>query len=191
MFQRLTWLMIVCLSIVFTYLPVPMQPVTAQSEITLSAVQNLGGRGIPIDVKWSPNGDLLAVSSGQSVWLYNAQLEDVRVLELPILEDLDLFESIGAGKLAWSPDGTRLAAGSGYFVPSVRGRYAFIWDVETGNILHQFGDDVPNIENETAREVAWNADGTQLAGFSRNEWWVWDTATGAELMNIEHGRSTL
>lgn len=162
------------------------QPATAQTEITLTPIQHLGGRGVPIDMQWSPQGDLLAVSSGQSVWLYNDQLEDVRSLELPILENLDLFEPIGAGKLAWSPDGTRLAAGSGYFVPSVRGRYAFVWDVVTGEILHQFGGDNLSFDNEPAREVAWNTDGTQLAGFSRNEWWIWDAETGAEILNIEH-----
>ena len=162
------------------------QPVTAQSEINLTAVQHLGGRGVPIDVKWSPDGELIAVSSGQGIWLYDPQLEDVRPLELPVLEDLDLFEPLSGGQLAWSPDGTRLAAGSGYFVPSVRGRYAFIWDVTTGEILHQFGSDVPSIEDETAREVAWSADGSQLAGFSRNEWWIWDAETGDEILNVAH-----
>lgn len=188
--KRLIGLPILILIATLLFSNMPITPnVQAQSEIGLTPIQHLGGRGVPIDVRWSPDGELIAVSSGQSVWLYDAELNDVRALELPVLENLDLFEPLGAGKLAWSPDGKRLAAGSGYFVPSVRGRYALIWDVETGEILHQFGEDILSIENETAREVAWSADGTQLAGFSRNEWWIWDAETGEALINIEHSIS--
>lgn len=161
-------------------------PTAHAQDLSLTHVKTLAGRGTPIDVAWSPNGETVAISSGVSVWLYDVQLNDIHSFDLRQVDMLDIFESLSGGQLAWSPDGTKLAAGSGYFVQSVRGQFAYMWDAETGEIIHTFGKTSDSVEDEAAREVAWSPDGERLAGFSRTEFWVWDADTGETLLNERH-----
>jgi WD40 repeat protein len=163
-----------------------IMPTVQAQDLSFNHVKTLGGRGTPIDVSWSPNGETIAISSGVSVWLYDSQLHDVRPLELAQVDGLDIFESLSGGQLAWSPDGTKLAAGSGFFVQSVRGQFAYMWDVTTGDIVHTFGKTSDLVDDEAPREVAWSSDGDRMAGFSRTEFWVWDAETGDVLLNERH-----
>lgn len=59
--------------------------------------------------------------------------------------------------VSWSPDGTRLAAGSVNYT----GGTVVIWNAETGEVLHCLN--LPNEDTKTRVHVAWSPDGNTLA----------------------------
>ena len=79
--------------------------------------------------------------------------------------------------LAWSPDGTRLAAGS------VSGQVA-IYDATEGKPIHRF----EQAHTEGCDAIAWRPDGGALATAGRDgKWKLWDTADGKVLVEHEAG----
>jgi WD40 repeat protein len=134
-----------------------------------------------------------------NVGMLGARLEDIfkvratRELSLkadPILTFADLGKvfrianNAGVDKIrfmprsidvAWSPDGKRLAAGSG-------GKSAKVWDAETGKKLLTLRGD-----SDAVRAVAWSPDGIRLATADRNSTvTVWDARTGKEWANMDY-----
>ena len=104
--------------------------------------------------------------------------------------DLESGENVAAMKgdgwavstVAWSPDGTRVVAGSD-------GEALFIWDVETGENLR-----VLEGHTSTVNSVAWSGDGRRIvssAGSSAaadSVLRVWDAETGEPLLALKgHG----
>ncbi|MGI8807606.1 MAG: KGGVGR-motif variant AAA ATPase [Acidimicrobiales bacterium] len=102
----------------------------------------------------------------------------VRVVDLAAGEVVaELFHS-GAGAVAWSPDGTRLASGGDD--GTVR-----TWDPATGAEVARFEG-----HGDWVQAVAWSPDGTRLAsGGDDGTVRTWDPATGAEVARFEGHRS--
>jgi len=71
------------------------------------------GRSSIQTLKWSPNGEILAVGAGQTIWLYDSELQDIAYLDL-VKEmnhdqwihqgELHKVESTRIGTIQWSPD---------------------------------------------------------------------------------------
>ena len=79
--------------------------------------------------------------------------------------------------VAWSPDGTRLATGSGDSTTKV-------WDARTGKELLALSG-----IHGSVLSIAWSPDGKRLAtGSFDNTAKVWDAETGKELLTLDFGR---
>src|SRR5262249_4483782 len=82
--------------------------------------------------------------------------------------------------LAFHPDGKRLAAGLTGGDDPVR-----IWDLESGEIVLR-----PTWSDKVAFHLAYNSDGTRLAGNSFGGVRVWDAQTGNEVRTFKsNGRA--
>jgi WD40 repeat protein len=123
------------------------------------------GRGVVWQMALSPNGRALAVASTTGVWLYS----------LPALDFVRLLEG-HTGQLfsvSWSPDGTQVAAGSGY-------NAIYIWDAVSGDLIRTL-DDPDGVE-----EVTWSPDGAFLASRAGDgSMKVWDAVSGQVLHSLE------
>ncbi len=123
------------------------------------------GRGVVWQMALSPNGRTLAVASTTGVWLHG----------LPDLNSARLLEGHTGQlySLSWSPDGTKIAAGSS-------DNAIYIWDVVSGDLVHAL-DDPDGVE-----EAAWSPDGAFLASrTSDGRVKVWDAVSGQVFDNIE------
>lgn len=128
-------------------------------------VSNLAER--PHDIRFSPDGQLLAVAAGTP-----GQLGEVKVFRVAdgALEGDLLTVDDEVFAVAFSPDGSKLAA-----VASDRALRVFDW--ATRKKLYQVEDHADWI-----LDVAWSADGTKLATASRDKTAkVFDAATGESL----------
>ena len=106
-------------------------------------------------IAFSPDGVHIAVSSNIGIWLYDAETGR----ELVLLDT----ESIWGNPLAFSPDGTTLAALDGPIK---------LWDVSTQTKIATF-------EEQAGGAVAFSPDGTKLAAGSIDKTIrLWDVSTG-------------
>jgi WD40 repeat protein len=148
----------------------------AQTGQELLSLQGLTGS--VSGVAYSPDGKRLATSSGREpsystgtdreVKVWDAQTGQV-VLSLK-RQAVSGPRSSGAGSVAFSPDGKRLASGSGYHLKPGEVQ---VWDAETGQeLLSLKGGD---------GSVAFSPDGKRLT----SAWKVWDAQTGDELLTIK------
>jgi WD40 repeat protein/Flp pilus assembly protein TadD/tRNA A-37 threonylcarbamoyl transferase component Bud32 len=122
-------------------------------------------------VTLSPDGQVLAVSGADTVDLHEVSSgRKIRALAQDANEKADRIERIFGGEgpdLAFSPDGRRLV---------VAARTPRIWDVTTGQLLHQLGGHAGTVPG-----VAFSPDGRQVAtAGSDSTIRVWDANTGAE-----------
>jgi WD40 repeat protein/DNA-binding SARP family transcriptional activator len=134
--------------------------------------------GIPT-VAFSPDGRLLASggADGQAI-LWDAETGE-RVLALQVHPD-----GIGATRVAWSPDGTRLAAASDARLvagkPAGGEPLVKVWDTASGQALYTLTG-LPN----RAWALAFSPDGSKLAvGAEANFVKVYDAATGEESRSL-------
>ncbi len=126
--------------------------------------------GQVMHVTFSPDGRWLATASSVKV----ARVWDA-VNGKPITPPLP-HSGGSVGAIAFSPDGTRLAACGGEAVT--------VWAVQTGKRLHSFPSDE---KHRTYHEVAFSPDGSRLAaGGQSTRPRVWDTATGRLLHVFDH-----
>ncbi|MCB8978803.1 MAG: WD40 repeat domain-containing protein [Ardenticatenaceae bacterium] len=97
----------------------------------------------------SPAGDLFAAvesyDENSKVYLWENGSNEARWV-------LDLDQPLATTKLIFSPDSTQLAIGSSDVVPDI-----FIWDVNTGNLLHHFSYPA------TVRDMSFSQDNSLLA----------------------------
>jgi WD40 repeat protein len=132
------------------------------------------------DIAWSPlaHPELLAVSDlGGNIWIFDVTTGNVAAR----IED-HLDSDITT--VAWSPDGTRLAAGhvmGGMKGESARG-IPKVWDATTGQLLMTF-DDSPH--RYRVNSVAWSPDGARIASAGTERVIIWNTVSGVEDASLE------
>jgi WD40 repeat protein len=118
----------------------------------------------------SPDGSLLfgvAVSdvSGTAFVVTNAKTNKI-VKDFPSPEG-------GMTNFAWSPDGKRIATGSGQGIPRV-------WDAMSGKELMRFEG-----HEDAVNDLAWSPDGTKIVTASKdNTARIWNALTGKELLRL-------
>ena len=125
-------------------------------------LSTLLGQGIQ-SVEWSPNGKQLVTEGNHAIKLWDATTgQEVLTLRGRASDE---------GRVAWSPDGKRLATGTG-------DNTATVWDAGTGKeviTFHGHGNPVAS--------VAWSRDGKRLATASMDHTVrVWDVHTGGQLL---------
>lgn len=91
-------------------------------------------------IAFSPDGSILAAIIGSEVKLWNIQTgnEIPNSINHPDSQNRDLLASGSLSNLAFSPDGTLLALGSGQFTSGVS---LSLWEVATGRVLKEFFGD--------------------------------------------------
>ncbi len=137
------------------------------------------GKGTFTDMQLSPDGTRLAIASSAGVWLYDVSTGNEIAL---ITENTALI-----GLVAFSPDGTTLAAASG-------DNTCRIWDVESQKLLSTF-----KLPDYWIKTLAFMDDGKTLVGegiidkishplLGGGPWWwdvprvwMWDIHTGKQL----------
>ena len=133
------------------------------------------GKGKIKDVKFSPDGTRLVVATDIGVWIYNAHTG----AEIALVKGQP--RGIRAVNIiAFAPDGTTLAVGSG----SLGGANGAVelWDTMTGERLTVFGEDMGAVQ-----ALEFSADGKTLASASwagMMKYYLWEVATGREVLNF-------
>ena len=126
---------------------------------------------------WSPDGTRIASACSNASFDKTIHIWDVATESLVKKCDAHygMLPSFSILSLAWSPDGTRIAA-------TVFGEKAIrIWSAATGRQIASFPSPMGS-----ASDIAWSHDGTRLAlAHSDETAQVWDVQTGA---NIVHYR---
>lgn len=144
-------------------------------------VETLQDRSAPVSsVAWSPDGLRLAtknVYQEVSVWNTTTWLKELDVPCHPTRTGPSIHGFDGSHGVAWSPDGSLLAAGTSI-------GWILIWNVSTGREHMSIRAHSTNI-----RSIAWSPDGTRMASASLDHTAkVWDLSTGAELLTLDgHG----
>ncbi|HRF99343.1 MAG TPA: hypothetical protein PLZ51_29220, partial [Aggregatilineales bacterium] len=89
------------------------------------------GRGIPERTAYSPDGNMIAVSSSVGIWLYDTN--DLSA-EPRLLSDKAQYGHIIP--ITFSPDSHFIAGGTGGELYSNQGSVIYIWDVKTNELMH-------------------------------------------------------
>ncbi len=121
------------------------------------------GKGRVEDIKFSPDGQRLAVATSVGIWLYDTETYTPR--------NLIAADKSGASAIAFSADSRRLAGGNRNYTLSV-------WDARSGKLLKTFGEVVGGPLQVTS--VAFSPDGRRLMSFGGHEdaLLLWDVQTG-------------
>jgi len=130
------------------------------------------------DIAWSPlpHPELLAVGHWGGILIFDVTtgnvVTDIRGPVFPAVTTI-----------AWSPDGTRLAAG--HQMDSMTGEGArgisSVWDA-TGQFLMTF-DSSPHLYR--VNSVAWSPDGTRIASAGIDGVMIWNTVSGVKEADLE------
>ncbi len=118
-------------------------------------------------IAWSPEGQTLAVSAGDAIYLLEGDPLEVR---------LRLEPEAAAPDLSFNPDGRLLAAGD-------RNGTLYVWDAANGELLHQM-----QAHQKSVSGVAYSPDSSTLAtaGYDAVAR-LWDAASYAELEQMIGG----
>ena len=134
------------------------------------------GKGKINDVKFSLDGDLLAVATDIGVWLYDAHTG----AEISLLNK----KPKNVRTVVFSPDGKTLATGGRSPEGAIQ-----LWNTATGRQVSIMGKDIGSVDVLTFSE-----DGKTLAsvGSSRGIWfYVWDVNTGLEVSRFKGQQNSI
>ena len=126
--------------------------ILSQKHLPEGAMTRIG-KGLANDVKYSPDGTLIAVASSIGIWIYDAHT----------YQEIDLLteHSEYVWSIAFSPDGQTLAGGNNGTIK--------LWDVETRQLKATLKGSGGWIMG-----VAFSPDGRTLASGDWNELKLWD-----------------
>jgi len=123
-------------------------------------------------IEWQPNGNVIAVGSLNSIWLFSDEL--IEIDHLAVLDGYQL------ASIAWSPDGSQLAILAGN--EDDRSWNMQIWNIITSTV------DVIVTEYEVPfyyLDVLWSPDGARLAISVDYEVQLRGASNGALLMTLD------
>lgn len=127
--------------------------------LTGKNITSYNTQGVVHDVAWSPSGQYLAIAVNSQVQVWNAATQ----------QNVYIFsgDSQSALAVAWSPNGQRIASGSGDGMVSV-------WDALSGQHFSQYRghfDLYPGhtIYNAAVNSVSWSPDGSHIASGSSDD----------------------
>jgi len=133
------------------------------------------GRGYPMDVAYSPNGELLAISTTIGVWLYDA--ENLQI-EPRLLTDNRLNGWVGS--IDFSPDSQYIAAGIGGENFYIGNMPLVVWDVQTGETIHYHAQ-----HTQIIYQVKYSPGGHMISSVSGdNTLRTWDATTGGLINTV-------
>jgi WD40 repeat protein len=142
----------------------------------------VGVRGSEV-VAASPDGQTLAYADDLNVvHLANAKEgSERRTLQLP---------NISYSQLAFSPDGTQLAAGGAGSGPGQGDVQVKVWDLKTGELVRRFHWPLGYDPHSTVEALSFSPDGKRLAAavFRQSAAYVFDLANSTRLARIEHSQ---
>jgi WD40 repeat protein len=118
----------------------------------------------------SPDGSTVAVSSGRKIFLWKWQSGE---------EPVELVGSEGSNNLAFSPDGTQLAAGAEFREP-IR-----IWDVENRRLVQELR--LPHPKDYFEGDIALGPDGMSLLARARRADGLGGRSTAVHVWNLPSG----
>jgi WD40 repeat protein len=152
-----------------------LRVVDAASGKELWSQPNLGDQYMWFGVDWSPDGKHLAIANRRHEYLIIEALTGKEVRRLVADEGLE-EKKREVATMAWSPDGSRIAAGR--MDGAVR-----VWDAETGKILASVPAKPDNgplgLYSFLISTLDWSPDGTRIAtGSMDRSLRIWDSATG-------------
>ena len=127
------------------------------------------GKGKINDVKFSRDGDLLAVATNIGIWVYDAHVGS----EMVLLND----KPKNIRTIAFSPDGKTLATGSWSREGAIQ-----LWDIDTATQVSTMGEGIGSVG-----VLAFSEDGKTLAsvGWRKGiQFHVWDVDTGLEVSHF-------
>lgn len=104
--------------------PTPQSQVISQANARRVTELRTFGQGFMSRFEWSPDGDIIAVSSQTGVYLYDPLT----------LEEISRLGTTYIGDITFSPDGKILAAGYD------------LWDVETGELIRSLEERGPHAQ---------------------------------------------
>ena len=128
------------------------------------------GKGTVSDVKFSPNGNLLAVATNIGVWLYDVHTGS----EIALLNK----KPKDVRTVAFSPDGKTLATGGRSRDGAIQ-----LWDIDTATQVSAMGKGIGSIG-----VLAFSEDGKVLAGMGLDyglQFYTWDVDTGLEVSHFK------
>ena len=172
---------LICL---FFEIGLPLQPVSIAHDSKAAVHQNTQtwelpdgailrlGKGVlggsDRAIIFSPDGKHLAVASGIGIWIYD--VETAHELTLLNVGHATLIRSV-----AYSPDGSILAAGTG------DGRVQ-LWELERGRLLAPLMRPGPGYDVDA---LAFSPDGSTVASGTRDEIQLWDVENQRHLKTLQ------
>ena len=131
-------------------------------------------------LRWSPNGETLAVS-GEAAGLNHA-IYLLAPSTGEISQSLYGPHAAALEAMEWSPDGTQIGSGDGDGL-------VVIWDTATGQPAVQFLE-TQTLGGDWVKSLAWSPDGTRIATAGDFQTvLVWDAATGQRQFTVQPGHS--
>jgi WD40 repeat protein len=177
--KRISAVVIVLIIVVLGTTIVNAQREDNLTTITVANAEQLAslsvlGHGTPGAALWSPDGNTLAIATSLGIWLFDGD-------DLSLPPRLLASPSGYVATIAFSPDSTLLAGG-------VSGNFLVLWNVATGEVLHQImHPSLPNV-------LAFSPDGRILAGgygyYQMGGYWdtyvvLWNTDSLNTLVTLE------
>ena len=165
---------------VILFLPIVNAQDYTQLQLPEGAKSRIG-KGDINDIKFSPDGNLVAVAGSIGVWLYNSHSSygSVRLWDVEIGQHKALLKAQTgrATAITFSPDG-RILANGGQELPLTSNNYMIeLWETDTGENLTTLEGHTSEIE-----ALAFSSDGATLISASWDRTIrLWDVNTGDQL----------